>query len=190
MFVSVIVCTHSLDNFQNLKDAVDSLLNQTHREREIVIVVDGNQELYEEIVKAYGDQDGVEAVAIKDNIGLSGARNAGIRVAHGDVITFFDDDAVAEKRWLENLVNYPRQKNRSRKYAPLYVCRGKPRILRSYPEVTPQADLEASAIGDPGYDSYHRLRYVLHRFTNCGKATLPFFQSKPQRHRWTFPHAA
>jgi GT2 family glycosyltransferase len=105
MFVSVIVCTHSLDNFQNLKDAVDSLLNQTHQERELVIVVDGNQELYEEIVKAYGDQDGLEAVAIKENIGLSGARNTGIRLAHGDVIAFFDDDAVAEKRWLENLVN-------------------------------------------------------------------------------------
>ena len=53
MFVSIVVCTHSLDNLQNLMDAVDSLLNQTHKEIEILVVVDGNRELYERIVEIY-----------------------------------------------------------------------------------------------------------------------------------------
>jgi len=105
MFVSIIVCTHSLDNFQNLVDAVDSLLNQTHKEIEVIIVVDGNQYLYERIVKVYDAQEKLEVVATKDNIGLSGARNTGISAAQGDAIAFLDDDAVAEKSWVENLVN-------------------------------------------------------------------------------------
>ena len=105
MLVSIIVCTHSLDNFQNLMDAIDSLLNQTHKEMEVIVVVDGNQELYERIVKVYDVQEKLEVVATKENIGLSGARNTGISAAQGDAIAFFDDDAVAEKSWVENLVN-------------------------------------------------------------------------------------
>jgi len=95
MFVSIVVCTHSVDNLQNLVEAVDSLLNQTYENIEIVIVVDGNQELYERIV---------QAVSLKENMGVSIARNAGIKVAQGDVIAFFDDDAIAEKSWIQNLV--------------------------------------------------------------------------------------
>ena len=56
MFVSVVVCTHSLNNYKNLKDAINSLLNQTHKKIEIIIVVDGNQRLYEKVVKDYDNQ--------------------------------------------------------------------------------------------------------------------------------------
>lgn len=105
MFVSTIVCTHSLNNYQNLTDAIDSLLNQTHKEMEIIIVVDGNKELYERIAKVYSAQKDIKVVASKENIGLSGARNMGIKASQGDVITFLDDDATAEKSWVENLIS-------------------------------------------------------------------------------------
>jgi len=104
MFVSIVVPTHSLDNFQNLIDTVDSLLNQTHKEMEIIVVVDGNQELYERLVKVYDGQANIKTVGISENVGVSAARNAGIRAAKGDAIAFIDDDAVAETRWLENVV--------------------------------------------------------------------------------------
>ena len=105
MFVSIVVCTYSLNNYQNLKDAVDNLLNQTHKEMEIIIVVDGNQELYEKIVKAYNNQKKIKVIASKENIGSSGVRNIGIKASRGNVIAFMDDDAIAERRWIENLVN-------------------------------------------------------------------------------------
>jgi len=105
MLVSVIVCTHSLHNYQNLTDAVDSLLNQTHRELEIIIVVDGNQELYNRIVRVYDGQKKIKVVVIKENVGLSAARNTGIRAVRGDFIAFMDDDAIAEERWVQNLVD-------------------------------------------------------------------------------------
>lgn len=105
MFVSVIVCTHSLDNFQNLIDAVDSLLNQTHKELEIIIVVDGNQELYERIGKVYDAQGNVKIMVTEESLGAFGAGNVGVKAAQGDVIAFLDDDAVSEKRWIESLVD-------------------------------------------------------------------------------------
>lgn len=104
MLVSVVVCTHSLDQYQNLMEAVDSLLDQSHREVEVVIVVDGNEELHQRIVTDCGSQEAVKTLLLKQNVGLSGARNAGIGAAQGDAIAFLDDDAVAERRWVENLV--------------------------------------------------------------------------------------
>jgi glucosyl-dolichyl phosphate glucuronosyltransferase len=104
MLVSAVVCTHSLDNYPNLVEAVDSLLSQTHPEMEIIIAVDGNAELYEKVLAHYGGNKAVKTVLLKENVGVSGARNAGISVARGDVIAFIDDDAVADKEWVENLL--------------------------------------------------------------------------------------
>jgi len=104
MLVSAVVCTHSLDNYPNLVEAVDSLLAQTHREMEVIIAVDGNAELYEKVSAHYGGNKTVSALLLKENVGVSGARNAGIKAAKGDVIAFIDDDAVAEKGWTENLL--------------------------------------------------------------------------------------
>ncbi len=104
MFVSVILTTHSLDNWQNLADAISSLLNQTYVETEIIIVVDGNPELSQRIAKVYDGQHEIKIVATTENVGCPGARNTGIRAARGDVIAFLDDDAVAETTWIETLV--------------------------------------------------------------------------------------
>jgi len=103
MLVSVVVCTHSLDNYQNLAEAVDSLLEQTHREIEIVVVVDGNEELHQRMLANYGSQEAVKTVPLKQNVGICGARNTGIKAAQGNAIAFLDDDAVAERSWVENL---------------------------------------------------------------------------------------
>ncbi len=109
MLVSAVVCTHSLDNYPNLVEAVDSLLAQTHREMEVIIAVDGNVELYERVLAHYGGNKTVSALLLNENVGVSGARNAGIKVAKGDVIAFIDDDAVAEKGWIENLLSTYRE---------------------------------------------------------------------------------
>ncbi len=105
MLVSIVVCTHSLDNLQNLVEAVDSLLNQTHREIEIIVVVDGNQELYDRIMKAYDNHGNIKTMVTAESLGAFGAGNVGIKVAQGDVIALLDDDAVADRGWIENLVD-------------------------------------------------------------------------------------
>lgn len=105
MLVSVIVCTHSLNNYQNLMDTVDSLFNQTHRELETIIVVDGNEELYERIVKVYDAQEKIKIMVTEESLGAFGAGNVGVKAAQGAVIALLDDDAIAERRWVENLVD-------------------------------------------------------------------------------------
>jgi len=109
MLVSTIICAHSLDNYQNLAEAVTSLLVQTHPELEVIIAIDGNEEFYKKVVANYRSQDTVKAVLLRENTGVSAARNAGVKVARGDVIAFMDDDAVADRQWVENLLSTYRE---------------------------------------------------------------------------------
>ena len=82
---------------------IDSLLNQSLRPRIIVVEngsVDGSLEYLEE---HYPE---VELVVNKKNLGFAGGVNSGIRkVMNGDYIALFNNDAVADKDWLEELVN-------------------------------------------------------------------------------------
>ena len=104
MLVSAVVCAHSRDRSQDLHEAVASLLQQTHAELEIIVVVDGDRELHRDVVAAHSGTESVRAVLLEENVGISGARNAGVAEAHGDVIAFIDDDAVADLGWIERLV--------------------------------------------------------------------------------------
>lgn len=111
MFVSVIVCTYRSDDYENVLDVVASLLNQTYPEIEIIIVVDGNEQLRKKIATISNTQDNIQVIASEESIGASGARNLGIRRARGDLIAFLDDDTVTEKRWIENLVDTYQKKD-------------------------------------------------------------------------------
>lgn len=131
MFVSVITCTYHTDNYQNLLDVVASLLNQTYHKLEIIIVIDGNEELYQRIAATYQNQCNIRVVASAQSVGVSGARDLGIKVAQGDILAFIDDDAVAEKEWIEGLVNTYQKHNAfavGGKILPMWLS-GKPDYL-------------------------------------------------------------
>ena len=102
MKVSVVICTYSFDMLDAFREAVDSILNQTYEDVEIVIIVDGNQSLYDRIVDTY---QSLTVHLNEENVGLSESRNRGVELATGDVIAFLDDDAVADERWVEALVS-------------------------------------------------------------------------------------
>lgn len=102
MKVSVVICTYSLEIYDAFTEAVESVLTQTYDDVELIVVVDGNQSLYDRIVEDY---DSVTVHLNKKNVGLSESRNRGVERASGDVIAFLDDDAVADKRWVEELVS-------------------------------------------------------------------------------------
>jgi len=64
-------------------------------------VVDGNGELYEKV----SENKNIARVILNErNLGLSLSRNKGIKEANGDIIAFFDDDAVADEDWIKELV--------------------------------------------------------------------------------------
>ena len=105
MFVSVIICTYDTNNYHNLLEAVTSLLNQTYQQTEIIIVVDGNETLHRKIAGAYSTHGNIQVLTVKESAGVSAARNLGIKMARGDALAFLDDDAVADKTWVERLVD-------------------------------------------------------------------------------------
>jgi glycosyltransferase involved in cell wall biosynthesis len=105
MRVSVVLCTYSSDMYGHFSEAAESVLAQTHDDVELVVIVDGNDDLHERVREDYGDREGVVVHCNNENRGLSYSRNRGVELASGDAVAFMDDDAVADERWIEELVD-------------------------------------------------------------------------------------
>jgi GT2 family glycosyltransferase len=101
--VSVVVCAHRTDRYGDLVEAIKSLRSQTYEKVEIICVFDGNRDLCEKFA-AEGEGKGVEIILNQENLGLSESRNRGAARAKGEIVAFFDDDAVADAAWAEELV--------------------------------------------------------------------------------------
>lgn len=87
--VSIIIPTYNRAHL--LKRAVGSILNQTYRDFELIIVDDGSTDNTAEVVKSFDDSR-LRYIALEENRGASAARNAGIAQAKGDFIAFQDSD--------------------------------------------------------------------------------------------------
>ena len=89
--VSVVIPTHNRADL--LPRAIDSVLNQTYTNFEILVVSDGSTDNTEEVVKAYSDKDArVKYYGYSPARGGNIARNTGIEASHGEYIAFLDDD--------------------------------------------------------------------------------------------------
>lgn len=102
MRVSVVVCTYSSERYGDLMELLESINSQTYENIEIVIVVDGNPEIYQRIRSL--ERDDMKILLNKKNMGNNYSRNLGVKHATGDIVAFIDDDAIAEKNWVSNIV--------------------------------------------------------------------------------------
>lgn len=94
--VSVILTVFNGERF--LKSAIESVLNQTYQEFELIVINDGSCDSSEAIVLSYSQTRGrIRYFSIK-NGGVSRARNYGINIAQGEFIAFIDQDDI----WLPN----------------------------------------------------------------------------------------
>jgi glycosyltransferase involved in cell wall biosynthesis len=100
-----------MDRLEAFTEAIDSVLAQTYRSLEVVIVIDGNPTLYDRIVTMYGEDARVRVELNSENRGISYSRNRGAELATGEVVAFIDDDAVAEKEWIAEHVKVYKQTN-------------------------------------------------------------------------------
>ncbi|MFA9426363.1 glucosyl-dolichyl phosphate glucuronosyltransferase [Natronorubrum sp. A-ect3] len=103
MKVSVVICTYAMERYDVFSECVDSVLDQTYDPLEVVIVVDGNDAVFDRVCEDYGDLEGVVLHCNDENQGISYSRTRGAEIATGDVVAFIDDDAVAEPDWIEEL---------------------------------------------------------------------------------------
>lgn len=88
--VSVIVPIYKVEKY--LDRCVQSILNQTYRNLEIILVDDGSPDNCPQMCDAYAKQDSRIKVIHKENGGLSDARNYGLDIAQGHYISFVDAD--------------------------------------------------------------------------------------------------
>lgn len=107
--ISIVVPVYKVEKY--LDDCIVSIINQTYRNIEIILVDDGSPDNCGEICDRYAKSDNRIQVIHKENGGLSDARNAGIDVASGKFIAFVDSDDYIEKEYIEYLYNAIKQNN-------------------------------------------------------------------------------
>ncbi|MBR2040184.1 MAG: glycosyltransferase [Clostridia bacterium] len=88
--ISVIVPVYKVEPY--LEKCIDSILNQTYKDFELILVDDGSPDNCPAICDEYAKKDSRITVIHKQNGGLSDARNAALEIAKGEFVTFVDSD--------------------------------------------------------------------------------------------------
>ncbi len=101
--VSVVVSVYNEENY--IKECIDSIVAQSLRNIEIILVDDGSKDLSGSICDEYAALDERIKVIHKKNEGLGMARNTGIKAASGEFIAFVDSDDYISKEMYENMYN-------------------------------------------------------------------------------------
>lgn len=102
VLISVIIPVYKVEAY--LDRCLESVVNQTYRDLEIILVDDGSPDRCPRMCDEWAKQDGRIRVIHKENGGAAQARNAGMREAHGEYIGFVDSDDWIEPQFYEILL--------------------------------------------------------------------------------------
>lgn len=101
--ITVIVPFYKVEDY--IDRCIQSILNQTYKNLEIILVDDGSPDNCGNIIDRYAQIDPRIIALHKENGGLSDARNYATPLAHGDFLTFVDSDDWISPYYIENLYN-------------------------------------------------------------------------------------
>ena len=101
--VSIVVPIYKVEKY--LRRCVDSIINQTYRNLEIILVDDGSPDKCGQIIDEYKEKDSRIISLHKKNGGLSDARNYGMKYVTGEYIFFLDSDDYIKSETIETLIN-------------------------------------------------------------------------------------
>lgn len=107
--VSIIIPVYNVEKY--LERCVDSVLGQTYKSLEIILVDDGSTDNCGKICDTYKLSDTRISVIHKKNGGLSDARNCGMKISNGDYIFFVDSDDWIKKECIQTLIFYALEKD-------------------------------------------------------------------------------
>lgn len=151
--VSVIITVYNLEKY--LEDCILSVINQTYKNIEIIIVNDGSIDESSNIINKYRKVDKRINVIDSSNKGLSNARNIGMDYASGEYIIFIDGDDICLPKMVEIMYSTLIKKN-----ADICICN----VIRINDNIiTTQAHEDDYCLD---IDAYDRRRYIYDFFYN------------------------
>ena len=103
MKISVIIPVYNIEDY--LKECLDSIVNQSLDDIEIICVNDGSTDSSLDILKEYGNADSRVRIISQENKGIGGARNTALTSVKGEYVYFMDGDDILELDALEKLYN-------------------------------------------------------------------------------------
>ena len=107
--ISVIIPVYNVAPY--LREAVDSAINQTYRNLEIIMVDDGSTDGSGDICDEYASRDPRITVIHQKNCGSSSARNAGLDRATGEYIAFLDSDDAYDLSFIRTMIDVAFREN-------------------------------------------------------------------------------
>lgn len=116
VLVSIIIPVYNVRPY--LTEALDSAINQTYNNIEIIIIDDGSTDGSEIVCDEYKKQDKRIQIIHQENKGLSAARNIGLRMATGEYVVFMDSDDAYSLDFVSIMVNAIISNN-----SDLVICR-------------------------------------------------------------------
>lgn len=125
--VSVIIPNFNGEAF--LRNAVHSIVHQTWKNTEIIVVDNHSTDKSISIIKNEFPQ--VKIMTLNSNTGFAAAINTGVRVAQGDYISFFNNDAQAKPNWIETLINAIKDEDEIGFAASRILSQHDPRLIDS-----------------------------------------------------------
>lgn len=113
--ISIIIPVYNVEAY--IEECLDSVLAQTYKELEVILVDDGSTDKSSEICDQYASLDNRIHVLHQENQGLSDARNSGMAFAKGEYVTFIDSDDYIAPDMMELLYNNMKKEN-----AQISIC--------------------------------------------------------------------
>ena len=108
--ISIIVPVYNVEKY--LKECIESLINQTYKDLEILLIDDGSKDNSGKICDEYANKDKRIKVIHQENSGVSKTRNYGIELATGDYVMFVDSDDWLEENTCELLIKEIKTQNK------------------------------------------------------------------------------
>ncbi|MBI4335205.1 MAG: glycosyltransferase [Candidatus Omnitrophica bacterium] len=131
--VSVIMLVYNTAEF--LREAVDSILNQTFKNFELIVINNGSTDDSGKILKSYADRR-IRIIEIKNGVAIPRARNIGVRAASGEYVAIMDSDDVSMPARFAKQVfyldNHPEIGILGGQHALIYT-RGRPTMASRFP---------------------------------------------------------
>lgn len=135
--VSVITPVYKAEDY--LKDTIDSVLNQTFTDWEMLLVDDQSPDRSADIIRDYAAKDDrIKLIQLQENSGAAVARNKGLEAAQGRYIAFIDADDVWLPHKLETQLNFMKEQNEAFTYTQYQMVNDDGQVLKKVDKDLPQ----------------------------------------------------